>query len=413
MSRPVPFRSLAFSFLLLVPAPFFALLCRGHSPSRLETANLPVWERRLPPPTPPSRFFRLIPMPPGAIQLPANPWLGPLLGADENRLLASVEHPGMGDAGAAGDWLEAACAWGREPAALAAKQDQVAARLLAAQAEDGTFGLRAGEKSWTPSEAAAQRSCLRGLLAYYALARQPAALLAAVTLGDRIAAARETPDPAWIDPLTRLSQEADDPRFLLAARRQAALGDGLRANDGLGLCTLYEATGEPAYLQSARQAWARGPHSPALTAELLLLTGRPGYAAALDRLPPAGPALARAAWTRAPLGLAVNTTRDSTAIVGSLRLDQRTSRAVRAITVGTAAPRAIRLRVFLPPGPPARIWINDVPQAPPAPVGGYLVLTRRWRNGDRVEIRSADKRTHPAAALAARRASGDPPETGE
>lgn len=394
MSRTAPHLSryarlgpLALGVLLLGPAPLFALLCRGHSPSRFETANLPVWERRTPPALP-SRFFRLSPAPPGAVRIPGNPWLASLLRADEDRLLAGLERLGAADAGAAGDWLEAACAWGREPAALAAKQDRVADRLLAAQAEDGTFGPGgAAPRPWSPAEAAAQRSCLRGLLAYYAAAGRPAAIQAALAAGGRMAAAAKgRPDPAWVYPLARLSEETDDPRFLLAARRQAALTGGSDNGDGLGLCALYEATGQPEYLARARRAWEHGPRSPALTAEMLLLTGRPGYAAALDRLPPDGPETARAAWTRAPLGLAVNTGRDSAAVFHGLRLEQRTARGVRAITVGTAAPTSARLRVFLPPGQPARIWINGVAQATPAPPGGYALLARRWRNGDRIEI---------------------------
>ena len=119
---------------------------------------------------------------------------------------------------------------------------------------------------------------------------------------------------------------------------------------------------------------------------MLLLTGRPGYAAALDRLPPAGPEMARAAWTRAPLGLAVNTDRDSAAVFHGFRLEQRTTRGVRAITVGTATPRAVRLRVFLPPGQPARIRVNGIAQAAPHAAGGYALLVRRWRNGDRIEV---------------------------
>ena len=385
MSRPTPFHPLALSLLILIPAPFFALLCRGHSPSRFETVNLPVWERRPPPPAPPSHFFRLTPPPPGTVQIPDNPWLGTLLRADENRLLAGVERPGAGDAGAAGDWLEGACVWGRGSASLASKQDRVATRLLAAQAEDGTFGLHpehTAERPWSPAEAAAQRSCLRGLLAYYAAARQPAAIHAALTAGNRmIAAARERPDPAWVYPLARLSQEADDPRFLDAARRQAAF------SDGMGLCALYEATGQAAYLAGARQAWTRAPRSTVLAAELLLLTGRPGYAAALDHLPPTGPTLARTAWTRAPLGLAVNTDRDSAAVFHGLHLRQQAGRAGRAITVETARPTAAQLRVFLPQGRAGRIWINGAVQATPAPPGGYALLSRRWRNGDRVEVR--------------------------
>ena len=390
MSRPIPFHPLALGLLILIPAPFFALLCRGHSPSRFETVNLPVWERRPPPPAPPSHFFRLIPPPPGTVQIPGNPWLGTLLRADESRLLAGVERPGTGNAGAAGDWLEEACAWGRASASLASKQDRVATSLLAAQAEDGTFGLhpeRTPERPWSPSEAAAQRSCLRGLLAYYAAARQPAAIHAALTAGNRmIAAAREGPDPAWVYPLARLSQEADDPRFLDAARRQAV------SSDGLGLCALYEATGEAAYLAGARQAWTRAPRSTALAAELLLLTGRPGYAAALDRLPPTGPTLARTAWTRAPLGLAVNTDYDSAAVFHGLHLRQQALKQkdgspARTITIETARPTAAQLRVFLPQGRAGQIWINGVAQTVPAPPGGYALLSRRWRNGDQVEVR--------------------------
>jgi hypothetical protein len=400
MSRPVPFRPLVLGLLVLVPLPFFALLCRGHSPSRFETANLPVWERRPPPPEHISHVFRLIPPPPGTVQIPDNPWLGTLLRADENRLLAGVERPGTGDAGAAGGWLEDACTWGREPAALAVKQDRVATRLMAAQAEDGAFGLPSGRAAghpWSPHEAAAQRSCLRGLLAYYAASRQPAAIHAALTSGDwMVSAARDLPSAAWVYPLTWLSQEAGDLRFLVTARRQMTFTGGPDAEDGLGLCALYEATGQPAYFAGAQQTWAHGSRSPALAAELLLLTGRPGYAAALDRLPQAGPALARTAWTRAPLGLAVNTNRDSAAVFHSLHLSQRTGRAGRTITIGTAAPTAARLRVFLPPGQPARIWINGIAQPTPAPPGGYALLARRWQNGDQVEIRPDISRTHPA-----------------
>lgn len=397
MSRPIPFRALALSLLVLLPAPFFALLCRGHSPSRFETANLPVWERHPPSPEAPSRFFRLIPPPPGTTQIPNNPWLGTLMRASENRLLAGAEHPGAGDIGAAGTWLEAACAWGRTPTALAAKQDRVALRLMAAQAEDGTFGLsrqRASDCLWSPSEAAAQRSCLRGLLAYYAAARQPAAVHAALASGGGILnAAQRLPNPAWVYPLARLSQETDDPRFLAAARRQAAVSNG--NGDGLGLCALYEATGQPSYLAEAQQVWARAPRSPALAAELLLLTGRPGYAAALDRLPPVGPALARAAWTRAPLGLAVNSDRDSAAVFHDLHLSQRADWEGRTITIRTITPTAARLRVFLPPGLSARIWINGVAQPASAPPGAYALLARRWRDGDRVEIRHGISATHP------------------
>lgn len=398
MSRHVPLGPLALGFLVLAPAPFFALLCRGHAPSRFETANLPVWERRPPPPAPPSPFFRLPPAPLGAVRVPNNPWLAVLLRADENKL----------SAGATGEWLESACAWGREPAALAAKQDRVAIHLLAAQADDGTFGLnpeRTALAPWSPAEASEQRSCLRGLLAYYTASGKPAAIQGALMAGEQmVGAARENPGPAWVYPLVRLAQGAGDPRFLEAARRQAALG-GPDSGDGLGLCALYEATGQPGYLAGARRVWARNPTSPTLTAEMLLLTGRPGYATALSHLPPAGPEVARAAWTRAPLGLAVNTSRDSGAVFRGLRLEQKTAKGVRTIMVGTASPTSARLRVFLPLGQPARIWINGVLQAAPTPPGGYALLARRWRDGDRVEVGYAVSKS-PALRLPAVPAQG-------
>ena len=407
MSRNVASGPLALGLLVLIPAPLFALLCRGHSPSRFETVNLPVWERHTPPPEPPSRLFRLTPAPPGTVQIPNNPWLAPLLRADESRLLAGIERPGTGDARRAGDWLEAACAWGREPASLASKQDRVANRLLAAQAEDGTFGLGAGRapvQPWSPDEAAAQRSCLRGLLAYYAATGRPAVIQAALTAGIGVAAAaRVQPDPAWVYPLARLSQEAGDPRFLAAARRQASLTDsvaGFKKDDGLGLCALYEATGQPTYLARARRAWACGPQSSDLTAEMLLLTGRPGYAAALGRLPPMGPATARTAWTRAPLGVAVNMDRDSSAVFHGLRLVQRTAQGVRTITVGTTEAKSAWLRVFLPPGQPAGIRVNGVAQATPA-TPGYALLERRWQNGDKIEFGYAVSRSPTPRSLAA------------
>ena len=391
MFRRVPFYPLAWSLLVLLPAPFFALLCRGHSPSRFETVNLPVWERRPPASEPPCRLFRLTPPPPGTVQIPDNPWLVSLQYADENQLLAAVEHPGSGDAGKAGLWLEAACAWGRAPQALADKQDRVATRLMTAQGADGSFGRRISSRHWSLAEAKAQQGCLRGLLAYFALTHRPAAIYAALMTGNRILPlVSEIPDAGWTYPLTRLAQETDDTRFLATARREAA------SSDGLGLCALYEATGQPAYLSEAHTAWTHTLFSSALAAELLLLTGRPGYAAALDRLPDTGPDLARVAWTRAPLGIAVNTDHSSVAVFGGVQLKQQTSPLGRTISIATAIPKAFRLRVYLPPGSPSQIQVNGLRQTVPAPSGGYATLLRRWRNGDVVTIVTADKKTTPA-----------------
>ena len=381
MSRRVSFHLLAWSLLVLLPTPFFALLCRGHSPSRFETVNLPIWERRPPSPAPTCPLFRLTPPPPGTIQVPDNPWVASLLNADENRLLVGVEHPGLGDASKAGTWLEASCAWGRASPALADKQDRVATRLMTAQGADGTFGRRTMTQPWSPTQIKAQQSSLRGLLAYYTLTRRPAAIYAALMTGNRIVPLlSDLPDSGWTLPLTRLSQEINDPRLLAAARRQA------KNSDGLGLCALYEATGQTAYLTEARTAWTLTPPSSALATELLLLTGRPGYAAALDRLPTSGPDLARAAWTRAPLGIAVNTDRSSNAIFHGVQFTQKTTGKERTLSVTTTTPTAFKLRIYLPPGTPSQLKINGVRQTIPAPPGSYATLLRRWRTGDVVTI---------------------------
>ncbi len=381
MTRRLLLRPLALSLLVFLPAPFFARLCRGHSPSRFDTVNLPTWERRLPDPVPAFRLYRLTPPPPGTVQVPCNPWVTALLRADENRLLAGAEHPGKGDAGRAGAWLEDACAWGRAGQALGDKQDRVATRLMAAQADDGTWGRKPDAPHWTPGEARAQCACLRGLLAYYGLTRRPAvgyvALLAGSGIGSIPVGVCDAPQ---VYPLARLYQATGDPRFLFAARRLA------RHADGLGQCALYEATGEAAPLQAARLAWMRDPRDPALTSELLLLTGQPCYAAALGRLPPSGTGLARAAWTRFPDGIAVNTSQTASAVFHGVRLAQVSGQATRTIIVTTARPAAFTLRVFLPTDGPARVWVNGIVQTAPAPPRGYAVLARRWHSGDVVRV---------------------------
>jgi len=381
MTRRLLLRPLALSLLVLLPAPFLARLCRGHSPSRFDLVNLPAWERQLPAPAPACRLFRLTPPPPGTIQVPDNPWVAALLRADENRLLAGAEHPGRGDAGRPGAWLEAACAWGRAGAALGDKQDRVATRLMAAQADNGTWGRKPDALGWTPDEARAQCLCLRGLLAYYGLTRRPAAGYGALLAGSgTVAIPAGICDAPQVYPLARLYQATGDPRFLAAARRLAPRADGL------GLCALYEATGEAAPLQAARLAWLRDPRDPGLTSELLLLTGQPCYAAALDRLPPSGPELAHAAWTRAPQGVSVNTDRTASAAFHGVRLAQVGGRANRTIIVTAASPTAFTLRVFLPTDAPARVWVNGVAQAALTPPRGYAVLVRRWRSGDVVRV---------------------------
>ena len=46
MPRPLPHRFFGLTLLLLLPALPLALLCRGRTPTRFASKNLPAWERQ-------------------------------------------------------------------------------------------------------------------------------------------------------------------------------------------------------------------------------------------------------------------------------------------------------------------------------------------------------------------------------
>lgn len=384
VSALISARAFALGVLVLLPLIPLALLCQGRSPSRFDTLNLPAWERQAPTPAPRRFQYALPPAAPGAIAFAPNPWTAALRKSPDPK---SVEDEGA--------WLEAACVWGRTDPALAAKQDRIATRLLASQNDAGWLGGGDNSRPLTPTQWNAQGPGLRGLLAWYALTRNPAAIYASLSLGSRALTRLDAyPDPAWAAPLARLSAETGDTRFLHAARRLVS------AHDGLAWCALYEATGDTDALSAAESAWAAAPPgqmSPALAAELLLLTGQPGYARVLVAAPPFGPALARMAWTRAPQGVAVQTPLPCAASFRAVHLAQTAGLAGRrTITVSVSQPTAFKLRVFLPSGPPVRVLINGKPQAVAAPPGGYAVLLRRWRNGDTVTVTPTVSHKAPA-----------------
>jgi len=261
---------------VLLPVPVTALLCRGYTPSRLDTPNLPAWEHRLPQAAPLRVRFVLPPIEPGKTRLADYSQRDYLLRTDENKLLRGAEVKHQGNAGAAGRWLETACGWGRGNRALREKQDRVAGRLMSAQDEDGFIGVRSTPARWTVQDTRAQTDCLRGLLAYYTLTQRPAAIYAALSAADQLLSEHPS-DPSLVFPLARLYQATSDSHYLTIARHQAQN----KHSDGLGFCALYEATGRHEYLTNAQSLWAgnQALRSPALSAELLRLTGRPGYAA--------------------------------------------------------------------------------------------------------------------------------------
>jgi len=256
---------------------------------------------------------------------------------------------------------------------------------MSAQTEDGFLGARPTAAIWTIRDTRAQASGLRGLLAYYGLTHRPAAIFAAMSAADRLLSAHPA-DPTLIFPFTRLYQATGDVRYLTVARQQARI----EGSDGMGLCALYEATSQAAYLQAARRLWAKGQASPALSAELLLLTGRPGYAAALNHEKTSGPEMLRAAWTRLPYGIALSTGQNCTVNFSGVRLTQQTPAGkARSVTVTAAKPTAFTLQLFVPSGPAMRIRVNGVLQKTPGKPGRYVALVRRWRTGDVVMVQTA------------------------
>ena len=380
------------TLLVFLPLPVLALLCRGHTPSRLDTPNLPFWERRLPHRVPPRHLYALTTLSSDTVQVSDHTQREALLRTDEAKLLLGAEHLHRGTAAPAGLWLETACAWGRENRGLREKQDRVAARLMSVQAEDGFLGTRPVTARWTGQETRAQAACLRGLLAYYALTQRPAAIFAALSAADRMLA--ENPfDPCLALPLTRLYQATSDARYLGIARQLVSRG----GDDGLGLCALYEATGRPEYLAQAQGVWAGNSTSrtPALTAELLLLTGRPQYTAALNlhtlnQPTHPGPELRRTAWARTPHGFALSTEKECVGDFSGMRLTQRNAPGskARSITIAGAKATEFTLQVFLPQGPASYIWVDGIRLRTAEKPGGYAVISRRWRGGDVVTIKA-------------------------
>lgn len=172
----------AISALVVLTAPLFALLCRGHVPSRFAASNLPFWQRALPHPAHLAVTLCRPPAAPGTVHYDALP----LRNVNEDRLLSGLERPSSRAAksGAAGEWLEMACALGRNDSHLRRRQDDVALRLMNAQDQDGYLAAGKGRLRWSPAQADAFGHNLRGLLAYYAVTRDPAVIYAAMQAGD-------------------------------------------------------------------------------------------------------------------------------------------------------------------------------------------------------------------------------------
>lgn len=405
------------ALLVAVTLPPLVVLCRGRSPSRFSPVNLPVWERKAPQPAHAKGLLRIVPLPPNAVQ-----WdkllVQAALQSDENRLLSQMEspppHPTVA-AGNAGAWLESACALGRKDRALAAKQDRVALRLMTAEDADGY--LAAGQKRgrWTASQVVAESRNLRGLLACYAAAHHVAIVYAAMQAGDLVVSAPElaaaasrprvlplgnasankaflAPTAPLVLPLVRLFVMTGQVRYMQWALQQARAG---RA-DAPGLCALFLATGQAAFLHQAQEVWkqsaAQGTPDPDAASCLLAATGGWGYV----RVVRSGPApwvcplsAGSLAFAQTPHGLAINAWTNARFAWHDGLWAQRTAKIAGGLTQMTlivSAKQPVKAMLsFATAGAAVTADVNHVPlRAGQGP--GAVTIARVWRGGDRLTL---------------------------
>lgn len=413
--RRILFQAALLILIVAVTLPPLIVLCRGRSPSRFSPANLPAWERKAPFPARSQGKLRALPLPPGAAQFDKT-FVQALRQTDENKLLAGIEsppkHPTLA-AGNAGVWLENACALGRKDSALAAKQDRVALRLMTAEDADGYLAAGQGRSRWTASQVMAESRNLRGLLACYALTHPVAVIYAAMQAGDLIVSAPELaaspphspflPSPPasgriiprvraapLVLPLTRLYLMTGQKRYKQWALQQAKAG---RA-DGAGLCALYFATGQKAFLRQAQLAWkqskARGKTDPDAAACLLTVTGAPGYAQALRSRPSPWPcplAPGSLACAQTSQGLMINTWANARFVWHGVSWTQRMAKTAdgrRQTALTVAAKQPVKATVsWAIAGATVTASVNSA-RIPVHPGQALLTVARVWRGGDRL-----------------------------
>jgi len=336
--------------------PVLALLCRGTSPSRYDVSNLPVWERMTPAPPAPIGRVDAAPLPAANIHFASVPIAATLLRADENNMFSNIENTGHVppqdrlSAGKPGVWLEQAAVvspWSKD---IAPVMNSVAARLMTAQDAAGYLGAVEPVHEYTADDISAHANNLRGLLAYYHVTHQPAALYAAIRGGDFLI---DNYDPApgseetgaedgLVYALTRLYQACGDTKYLHFAEREEAA----RGCDGLGLCALYEATGKGAYLKLAERSWkyvplpkkekagvlpllskerigvrSSGSASPQFSAEIFSVTGNRRYLDGLRDYRSTSVWPMAVAFTRGSSGLSINCLYPATVRFGDVQLD--------------------------------------------------------------------------------------------
>jgi DUF1680 family protein len=155
----------------------------------------------------------------------------------------------------AGKFLHAACnAWAFSGNAdLKARIDAVARDLIATQKEDGYLGTYLDEKRWTSWDVWSHKYALIGLLTYYQMTGDPAALGACRKVGDLLA---------------KTFGAGEGQRDLMACGTHVGMAPGSVLEP---MVLLYRCTGEPRYLDFCRtiaKAYDESPRGPKLIRSL-------------------------------------------------------------------------------------------------------------------------------------------------
>ena len=377
------------TFLLALTVPVLAMLCRGHSPSRYDLPNLPVWERQAPPAAKVHAYSAQTALPSGSAQVTSSTLDASLRAADDSLFTVLDSAAGAAvdrrQAGAPGEWLELTTQLSRYEPGLLPRVNQITMRLLSRQTADGYLGPPKAVHHYSSDDIAAHSQNIIGLLGGYAITKNPAVLYGAISAGHfvlqnydppkRTAATRS--DSTIVYALTQLYLLTSDGDFLAFAQRE---GEKSQLS-GVALCSLYEATGDSGYLRRARDTWSLGDHGPRFATKMFVLTGDPAYfvGASHSTLTPAW--RSASAFTLCNGALRINDLQPAEIHWKDMTISVAHKDSRITCTVLRAASSARTIQLLLPPCPLPSGQHRAKSAAP-----GYWTGRRVWKAGDRIVL---------------------------
>ena len=377
------------TFLLALTVPVLAMLCRGHSPSRYDLPNLPVWERQAPPSAKVHAYSAQTALPSGSAKITSSNQDASLLAADDNLFTVLDSATGAAvdrrQAGAPGEWLELSAQLSRYEPNLLPQVNQITMRLLGRQNADGYLGPPKAVHHYSSDDIAAHSQNIIGLLGGYAITKNPAVLYGAISAGHfvlqnydppkRAAATRS--DSTIVYALSQLYLLTSDSDFLAFAQRE-----GQKSHlSGVALCSLYEATGDSGYLKRARETWSSGDHGPRFATKIFVLTGDPAYFIGASHSAQAPAWRSATAFTQCCGALRINDLQPAEIHWKDMTISVAHKESRITCTVTRAASSARTIQLLLPPCTPAP-GQHKAKQAD----SRYWTGRRVWKAGDHIVL---------------------------